>query len=515
MSEDNDIDMNWNGDKDLAMMISYIKEPIWNEGKDDLYVKCHLRELLQKCSGGKIIKMLKNILSPEEKSALVETELESFFRNQAEFFKNYMKTKNEPDFSDQVKIKVEHISEENQKKTEQKRQCTENTASEISTFTSFQKTKITSVQFKHPPEVHQDPLHKVNHFSNMECVISRFPYLAEQIFQKLNDQDLTKCLKLSRSWKKFIEHEKFYWIRIIVAISHHIRLRRGSLEQLLKSSNGQVVKKIGVAACETRRKHKQGYYRNVFYFALVSGQTELLKKLLNSEPSNAGEIIVLSHAARRGDLEIIQFITENSFEKNLKIHESTTLHIAAENGHLTIVELIISHLTQKNPRNKRLRTPLDLAAENGHFDIFQLIMENFKKKNPKNRGQETPLHYAAKNGHFDICKLITKKVKGKSPKDSSGDTPLHYAAANAHFDICELLITKVKDKNPKGTLGMTPLHYAAKYGYFAICKLISESVEENYPQDDLGYTPLQLAEQNGHYEVCQLLQRNPKRRKIA
>jgi hypothetical protein len=25
MSEENEIDMNWNGDKDLAMMISYIK----------------------------------------------------------------------------------------------------------------------------------------------------------------------------------------------------------------------------------------------------------------------------------------------------------------------------------------------------------------------------------------------------------------------------------------------------------------------------------------------------------
>jgi hypothetical protein len=47
MSEENKTDMNWNGDKDLAMMISYIKEPIWNEGQDDFYVKCHLRELLQ------------------------------------------------------------------------------------------------------------------------------------------------------------------------------------------------------------------------------------------------------------------------------------------------------------------------------------------------------------------------------------------------------------------------------------------------------------------------------------
>ena len=365
----------------------------------------------------------------------------------------------------------------------------------------------------------------------MENVPLRFPHLAKQICQELCNLDLIKCKELSRSWKKFIEDEKFYWIRIIIQTTTCFILKRDNLAHLLKNSNGEVVQKIGVAACETIRKQTEGWYRNIFYYALVSEQTEFLKKLLirskiqdvwavyNGRAINH-EYILLYQAAERGDLVIFQFIIQNSIEKYPKVFaqgpfENTPLHIAAENGHLGIVELIIPHLTQKNPKNKKLRTPLDLAAENGHFDIFQLIMENVKQKNPKNGGKLTPLHYAAKNGHFDICKLITENVKNNSPKDLSDDTPLHYAAGNAHFDICELLITKVKVKNPKGTFGMTPLHYAAKYGYFAICKLISESVEDYYPQDDLGYTPFQLAEQNGHYEVCQLLQRNPKRRKIA
>ena len=113
MSEENKTDMNWNGDKDLAMMISYIKEPIWNEGQDDFYVKCHLRELLQKCSGGKMVEMMKNILSPEERSALVKTDLESFFQNQVQSFENHMRTKTEPNSSDKVEVKIEPISEEN------------------------------------------------------------------------------------------------------------------------------------------------------------------------------------------------------------------------------------------------------------------------------------------------------------------------------------------------------------------------------------------------------------------
>ena len=72
MSEEYDMDMSWNSDKELAILISCIKSPLWIEGQEDFNIKCHIREFLQKCSGGKIVKMLKSVLSTEEKSALVK-----------------------------------------------------------------------------------------------------------------------------------------------------------------------------------------------------------------------------------------------------------------------------------------------------------------------------------------------------------------------------------------------------------------------------------------------------------
>ena len=99
----------------------------------------------------------------------------------------------------------------------------------------------------------------------MENVHLRFPHLAKQICQELCNLDLIKCKKLSKSWKKFIEDEKFYWIRIIIQTNCY---NLDNLEHLLKNSNGEVVQKIGVAACETIRKHTEGWYRNVLYYAL-------------------------------------------------------------------------------------------------------------------------------------------------------------------------------------------------------------------------------------------------------
>ena len=105
------MDMSWNNDKDLA---------IWIEGHEDFFIKCYIREFLQKCSGGKIVTMLKSILSTEEKSALVKTELESFFQLQAQSFENHMKIKNEPDLFDDIKIKTEPIFIESDKEMSNK-----------------------------------------------------------------------------------------------------------------------------------------------------------------------------------------------------------------------------------------------------------------------------------------------------------------------------------------------------------------------------------------------------------
>ena len=59
MSEDNEMDLS---NKNFwAILTSCITSPIWIED-EDFDVKCHIREFLQKCSGGKIVTMLKSQL---------------------------------------------------------------------------------------------------------------------------------------------------------------------------------------------------------------------------------------------------------------------------------------------------------------------------------------------------------------------------------------------------------------------------------------------------------------------
>ena len=76
----------------------------------------------------------------------------------------------------------------------------------------------------------------------------------------------------------------------------------------------------------------------------------------------------------------------------------TPLHRAAEGGHVSVCNLIIPHLKDKNPKDYDGRTPLYLAAQNGHLEVCRLIIDNIEDpalKNPHNNYGRTPLDAAA------------------------------------------------------------------------------------------------------------------------
>ena len=49
----------------------------------------------------------------------------------------------------------------------------------------------------------------------MEEVCKRFPHLAKDIFDRVNDQSLDLCKEISREVLEFLDSEQFFWFRII------------------------------------------------------------------------------------------------------------------------------------------------------------------------------------------------------------------------------------------------------------------------------------------------------------
>ena len=68
----------------------------------------------------------------------------------------------------------------------------------------------------------------------MEEVISRFPHIAEQIFEELDHYHFIQCKGIGQSWKNFMEGSKFSYIRLIKTSTN---CYTKSMKKILKETN--------------------------------------------------------------------------------------------------------------------------------------------------------------------------------------------------------------------------------------------------------------------------------------
>ena len=71
------------------------------------------------------------------------------------------------------------------------------------------------IYFRIAPPTVSYKIHIENQSLTMDNVISRFPGLAEKIFDRLDDESLVNSRTVSRSWSEFTENEMFFLKRII------------------------------------------------------------------------------------------------------------------------------------------------------------------------------------------------------------------------------------------------------------------------------------------------------------
>jgi len=335
----------------------------------------------------------------------------------------------------------------------------------------------------------------------MEEVLRRFQHIGKQIFEELDNESLAKCGQADRSWNVFIDNQKFSWIRKIRFCSLD---SNEPLKIILKQTKLNIVKDLAKEALSSCR-FKNG-------FDLKSRKT--------------GHI--LHFAAIIGHEEFFQEKNISKFNKKNPepFFEQTPLHFAAENGYLSICQLIIQNLKAENPNTNPIldyvegdrgnENPLWLAYYENHLDICKLIMENLKDKNPEfNEEGETALHVFAQRGRLDICEMIIKNIpKDGHPSDYLGRTPFHDAASKpGDLSICQLIIEHFDDKNPRDDEWLTPLHMAAENGNLAICKLIIDNFKDTYPKGLWGISPYhespyEKARASGHSNICKLFDEN-------
>ena len=156
---------------------------------------------------------------------------------------------------------------------------------------------------------------------------------------------------------------------------------------------------------------------------------------------------LLVAAAERGDVEEVWVLSAGvDVDDARDALGNTALLVAAREGHLGVVGILLLKFAYIYAMNRNGDTALHVAAGNGHPNVVALLLENCANVencadvDPKNNDRRTPLHSAAATGRcLDVVKSLVEKGADVAAVDRHGDTPLDIARAERKLEVEDFL----------------------------------------------------------------------------
>jgi len=185
------------------------------------------------------------------------------------------------------------------------------------------------------------------------------------------------------------------------------------------------------------------------------------------------------------------------------------LHSKACSGDVARVQQVLdSGRVDPDSRDQDGTTPLMLAAGNGRLEVVSLLLEEGADPNIRKNTGVTAIFLASVGGYLDILTNLMKAGADPDPQSQEGGTPLMAAAQAGHLDVVEKLLLSGADHNACMWDGASALFLAGQNGHARIVVhlLAIPGLQVNKQRRD-GATPLWIAAQMGHDDCVRLMLR--------
>ena len=198
-----------------------------------------------------------------------------------------------------------------------------------------------------------------------------------------------------------------------------------------------------------------GRYVTPLVAALGNGHFQTAKILSDNgaDPNVRGHynMTPLLSAAYNGGLEMVQVLLKYKADMDARDNAGENALHNASNGNgpdiggpslSNVARLLLENGADVNARTDKDKghfTPLHLAAEEGRIEVVHVLLQHGANVGTKNGDGRTALHQAAKSGKVEVVHVLLQHGANVGTKDDSGRTALQIASDKGYGDIMKLL----------------------------------------------------------------------------
>lgn len=195
---------------------------------------------------------------------------------------------------------------------------------------------------------------------------------------------------------------------------------------------------------------KDKYVSALFYHVCMNNEGICMEMLSDDvvdveKGSDVESMSPLYAAVELGRLSLVKLLLRKGANVKFMLNGETSLiYIACKQGHLQILKELVSAVNERSfisISKKNGMTPLHVAAQNGNISVCEYLLENkFVSVSAVSDSGSSALHLATYQKRESVIECLLRFGACVDLPDDQGWTPIHVASQNGNREILKLLV---------------------------------------------------------------------------